>query len=602
MADEERIVENWERELNEDGTRRFQTYQEYERYYVQLVDKLYEASRKEFKPIKARWMEADKRLELDRMFALNTGTSTATRTDIALVPQAVEKRISLLIENLPRPQISPRQAGQEDLVGALNYFVNEVLDQNRFDLTIGKVALDMSRFNIGILKVTISEHGTGPFGLPGKIEITKTDPRYVWPDPYAKSWRWSDMKYLIVAEPEDIADIRLRYGRIGKRVKPDLYSSRNENSLDQDLTFPSMLESTSGFGSSLGERDRVLVKECWLKDYSMMEVPKEDDDGNPILGEDGEPVMCEVMRYPRGRLIITANGVILQDGHNPFQHPCPPYAFFLNRLSTRMFSYGDIELLARLEDKINTIHKDCLRNARVNINAPWLVDNGAFDSPEMYDALTNEEGLIIIKSPNSTVQRLTPAELPQFVFPLMSWLTGIFNDLSGVSNIMQGQLEKGAQLSATAISDLQGAASANLRLKGRLFETGLEELGYLLSFDVRDVYRSDQVFTLIDPKDGKKKEINWTPKELEGEYPVEVSAGSSLPGAKAGAQSQAITLFDHDLIDRQAALDQMQYPNRGPLIDRMNQREEKLASLGVQAKLRQSKTGRAGRKGGSYNV
>lgn len=602
MATEERVLETWEQEVDQDGNRRFETYQEYESYYVKLVDSLYEQSRKEFKPIKSRWMEADRRLELDKMFSMNTGTSTATKTDIALVPQAVEKRISLLIENLPRPQVSPRQAGQEDLVGALNYFINEVLDQNRFDLTIGKIALDMARFNIGILKVTMCDYGTGPFGLPGKIEITKTDPRYVWPDPYAKSWRWSDMKYLVVAEPQDLSDVRLKHGKLARRVKADLYSSRNENTMDQDLNYPTLTESTSGFGGTIGERERVLVKECWLQDYSMMEVPQEDENGNPVFDSEGNPLMNTVMRYPRGRLIVTANGVLLQDCHNPFQHPCPPYAFFLNRLSTRMFSYGDIELLARLEDKINTIHKDCLRNARVNINAPWLIDNGAFDSPEMYNALTNEEGLIIIKSPNAQVSRISPAELPQFVFPLMSWLTGIFNDLSGVSNIMQGQLEKGSQLSATAISDLQGAASANLRLKGRLFETGLEELGYLLSFDVRDVYSSEKEFTLVDPKDGKQKVIKWRPAELDGEYPVEVSAGSSLPGAKAGAQSQAMLLFDHDLIDRQAALDQMQYPNRGAVIDRMNQRETQLAALGVQAKLRQSKTGRAGRKGGSYNV
>lgn len=366
--------------------------------------------------------------------------------------------------------------------------------------------------------------------------------------------------------------------------------------------FGGILESTSGFGGRPDERERVLVKECWLKDYSMMEVPEEDAEGNPILDEDGEPITREVMRYPRGRLIVTANGVVLLDCHNPFKHYGPPYAFFLNRLSTRMFSYGDIELLARLEDKINTIHKDCMRNARVNVNAPWLVDNGAFDSPEMYNKLTNEEGLIIIKAPNANVSRLAPAELPTFVFPLMSWLTGIFNDLSGVSNIMQGQLEKGSQLSATAISDLQGAASANLRLKGRLFETGLEELGNLLSFAVRDLYDSDKDFKLIDPKDGSEKDIKWRPQQIDGEYPVEVSAGSSLPGAKAGAQQQAITLFDHDLIDRQAALDQMQYPNRGVVIKRMNDRETQLAALGVEAKMRQSKTGRAGRKGGSYNI
>lgn len=595
------VKEQWEQELNEDGSRRFETYGQYEKYYVRLVEDLYEESRRAFKPIKQRWMEADKRLELDKLFEMSSFGS-ATRTDIALVPQAVEKRISLLVENLPRPQIGPRQAGQEDMVGAINYFMNEVLDQNQFDMLVARIALDMARFNIGVIKITTDENGFGPFGEEGRIIMSKCDPRYVWPDPFAKSWRWEDMKYLCVAEPHDLSDIRLRYGKAGRRVEAESFYSLKRETLDGDEDMSGILQTSNESGHKIGERERVLVKELWLKDNSLMWEPICDENGEQALDADGKPLLRQVPRYPRGRLIVVANGVILLDCHNPFTHPRPPYAFFLNRLSTRLFSFGDVELLARLEDKVNVLHKDCMRNARTNMNSPWLVDHGAFDSPEMYKNLTNEEGLIIEKAPQSNVSRLPAAELPGFVFPLMGWLTGIFNDLSGVSNIMQGQLEKGSQLSADAIAGLQGAASGNLRIKARLFETGLEDVGYLLSFDIRDLYDSEKNFTLTDPKSGETKEISWTPGKMEGEYPVEVTAGSSLPGAKAGAQQQAITLWDHDLIDRQAALDQMQYPGRGVIVKRMADRQTQLAVLGIEAKDGGSKTGRAGRKSGSYNI
>jgi len=71
---------------------------------------------------------------------------------------------------------------------------------------------------------------------------------------------------------------------------------------------------------------------------------------------------------------------------------------------------------------------------------------------------------------------------------------------------------------------------------------------------------------------------------------------SSLPANKAGIMSTAMSLWDHDLIDREAALDQMKYPGRGKVVKRMQDRETQLAALGIQAKQRQNKTGRSGRK------
>ncbi|MTW08806.1 hypothetical protein GM524_13140, partial [Streptococcus pneumoniae] len=55
---------------------------------------------------------------------------------------------------------------------------------------------------------------------------------------------------------------------------------------------------------------------------------------------------------------------------------------------------------------MNILHKDMMRNARANINAPWVVDDMAFDSRDKYDKLSSEEGSIITKAAGTEVSRL----------------------------------------------------------------------------------------------------------------------------------------------------------------------------------------------------
>ena len=592
--------ETWEQEGFDD----FEAYQD---YYVRFVDDLLDQSRKHWKPIKQRWMEADKRLELEQLSGL-LADSRPTRTDLALTPAAVEKAIAATIDSLPRPTVGPKQVSDEDMSGGLNYFMGEVLDSNYFDLLMARVELDKKRFGIGSIKQSIDPNHTGPFGQPNKIVLTKTDPRYIWPDPLGKSWRWADLTFLIVAEPMDLAEIRTRYTDRGFLVQPESnYSRKNEGGDDAEGRAGKMEISSPNAdnGYKLGERNRALVKELWLKDQSKKFVQDEDDDGNPQFDPDGEPLGKFVLRYPNGRLIITANKVVLFDAENPFRHGEPPYTFFENRLSSKLFTFGDVELLARLEDKINIIHKDMMKNARVNINSPYVVSNNAFDSPEKYKNITNEETLVIVKNQGAEVARLTPTEFPQFVFPLVSWLTDIFNDLSGVSSIMQGGIEKGAQLSADAIGNLQGSSAGGLKMKARLLEHGLTHLGFLLQWNVRQFYSSEKTITIQDPSNGKQVQVNWNPDADQPDYSVDIQVGSSLPGTKQGAQQLAMQLYGNDAIDRPALLDALQYPGRDQIVSRIDERVKKeaaLAAAGVAVSLDGKSSTGPGRKKKTFKM
>jgi len=592
--------EIWEREG-------FDCIEDYEAYYVRLTDDLLEQSRKKWRPAKQRWMEVDKRLELENALGV-TVDARPTRTDLALIPGAVEKAIAAIIDSLPRPSVAPKQVVDEDMSGGLNYFMNEVLDSNYFDLLMARVCLDMKRFGIGIIKQSVDSSKTGPFDQPSKIVFTKTDPRYVWPDPLGKSWRWEDMKYLIVAEPSDLSDIRARWPVRGCLVQAEpTYSTRGEGD-DEDndgngIAMISPSHSDSGF--TIGERGRALVKELWLKDESKKFEPDLDELGNIIYDAEGKPKGRDVKRYPNGRLIISANRRILVDTANPFRHGEPPYTFFENRLSARLFTFGDVELLARLEDKVNIIHKDMMKNARTNINSPYVVDNNAFDSPEKFKNITNEETLVIVKNAGAQVARLNQAEFPQFVFPLVGWLSDMFNDLSGVSSIMQGGIEKGAQLSADAISNLQGSSANGLKMKARLLEQALVHMGYLLQWNIRQVYTSTMEIEIQDPSSGKKVMVKWNPDADQPDYSVDVQVGSSLPGTKQGAQQLSMQLYDKDAIDRQALLDSLQYPGRNQIVDRINKRiqlETQFAVQGTSVSLDGKNTGGAGRKKKTFKM
>lgn len=578
----------------------FESYEEYERYYCSLADDLYTESKEAWKPVKQRWMDADRRVELDS--GSLGGPRKTSSTEIPIVPAAVEEAIALRIESLPRPSAQARQPNEDQMVSALNYFMGEELDMANFDMLMARVALDMMRFGIGCVKQTIDKSQTGPFGQPSRIVFSKVDPRHIWVDPFATGHRWEDMRYLVIAVPHDLEDIRKWFPVRGPLVPADpSYSSNREDADDNTPQRSSTFSYSSPFKDksqsfTVGERRRALLKEVWIKDGRTKECPKLDDDGMPVFGEDGKQIMYDEPMYPNGRVIISAGDVVLLDVANPYRHKEPPYVFFPARVSSRFFTYGDVELLAKLEDKINILMKDLMKNARTNMNSPWLVDSGAFDSPEKYKNLTNDEGLVIIARPNARVMRVPPGEVPMFIKPLIDQLSGYFDNVLGIGGVQRGQLTEGAQLSAQAVESLQGASATRLRLKARLFETALEHLGYQLQWNIRMTYPSKMEIEIIDPSSGEPEKIYWNDEEAQDDYPVSIEAGSSLPGAKQGASSMAITLWGQDLIDRQKAVEMLNIPGGAVMLKRMEDRAEELAKLGYEADLKKNKTGSPGRK------
>lgn len=540
----------------------FDSFEEYQAAKCYLVECKFKESDTFWKSTKQLWYSCDKRLDMERTGpVIFTGSYSSSESDLPLVPQAIEEAIAVMTDTLPKPTVSPRQASQEEMCSALNYFIEEELDSNDFNLLMARVALDIKRFNLGVVKQTVDLYQRGPLGHEGKVILKKIDPRYVYPDPFSKGWRFEDYRYLIVCEPMDLSEIAEKYPDRGHLVKcEESYSLGMEEQGEADVPTTSIYDSPMNQNKSGTKRERVILKELWIKDEYKYFVPDEDEDGNPLKDMNGEEIGKWVKLYPNGRLIVIANKTLLLDIPNPFRHGEPPYTFFPGRVTSKLLAVGDIEWLFRMEEKINRLHKAMLRNAHVGMNSPWIIDRNAFDSPQKFKNITQEAGLVLPVTPGARVDRIQPAELPQFIFPLVDWLQHQFDYILGIPDINRGQLVQGAQLSTEAVTALQGAAGSRLKFKQKLMEEGLKHLGQQLQWNIRQFYPTERTYLVTDPSTQKPVPVYWSGNVQQPDFAVAIEVASGLPGAKQSRLQMALTLWQNGLIGRSTTLKMMEFP------------------------------------------
>lgn len=568
-AEEEEGVEPWEREG-------FKSKEDYEEYWALFVNDCYDQSYEKYSRFKKSWKLIDERLEMLGRLA-KIGSRNTSNADLVLLPQAIEKAISIQLEGRPRPYFEPLQQTDEQFASGLNFYATQVLDEQKFDLKLAAALHSAKKFGVGCLKQTIIPDASEGrlFGQKAKIAINKVDMRHVWPDPFAESWEtW---RWLCVATPMDLDEAKRRYPDYAHKIVADS-SSTGEANEDEALRIASI--SPSGKEFQPGVRRRVVVKELWLKDESLEFVVEKDDYGNIVYDSEGEPIGRWMPAFPGMRLIVAIGKQMVFNGPNPFKHGHAPYTFLADRVSDQLFPVADCELLLPLEDKINTQHKAGFKHTLSNANSPWVCDTTAFDSPDKLDQLTSEEGGIITKNHGTEVNRLDAKELPGSFFGFLSWIESKFNDLTGVSNINQGMLQKGAQLSADAIAQLQGASAANIKMKQNLLEQAEKEFGFQLQWNIRQACDDPVSVQLNDPASGDSINLAWNTGDDQPDYGVNIQVTSSLPANKAGIMSTGMQLYEKGAIDRQAFLDQIKYPGRGEVVKRMKQREDELVKQG----------------------
>lgn len=189
------------------------------------------------------------------------------------------------------------------------------------------------------------------------------------------------------------------------------------------------------------------------------------------------------MLYPRGRLIIQGGGdVLLHDGPNPWWHGKFPFAAL--RLKLWPFSFqgrSEFSGMISAQDIQNKIYAGILDMVSMAVNPGIMGPKSAFPD-NVWDSLDpSKPGWRVGYNPNvpNPPVLTRPPELPGYVMQAYSIAKDEQEVGSGVG-VLQKMMGKKQMPSSDTFDQARETQNTPMRLKGRMIEVFIEDMGSLL--------------------------------------------------------------------------------------------------------------------------
>lgn len=572
-----------------------------ERKLLELVDSMYSKAKKYRKRYDQRWSE------FYRMFRgrqwKEVRPSYRSSEVLNLIFETIQSMVPILVDSKPKLEFLPTVPSQFELADILSKVAANDWEHNNWLMTLVEIIYDAHFYGCAFGYVGFNPDAE--MGL-GAIEFESQDCYYVFPDPEARDINGKRTKYFITAEPTDIATLKKEYASnpnskyiaadildLAQADKADIYQVMFKSPTDSKL----IVEGPSGYDSLA--KNQTLKITLWSKEDDFEEEMQAEMklDGTPALNADGSPQTKYVQKkkYPRGRKVCVAGGVLLDDGEIEFEDGNFPFVQLKNYTLPREFwGVGEVENLESPQKTINKILAYTLDCLALMGNPIYIVDDtSGIDT----DNLFNKPGLVVEKTAGSEVRRESGVEMPSFVLPLLDRYKRYFDGISGQTDLSRG-VEPGDITAASAIEDLQQAQQTRLRLKSKHIDAFLQDFGKLYLSRVFQYYSVPRIVRVsgddnaqsyfyfhVERLEGGKKvanimqpDKNGNPGvakkvEITGDFDVKVSTGSTLPFAKEAKGEMALKLFQLGIIDAEEVLKDMDYPNYEAVLNRMQQKQ-----------------------------
>ncbi len=326
---------------------------------------------------------------------------------------------------------------------------------------------------------------------------------------------------------------------------------------------------------------------------------------------------CIKKKYPNGKLItvIPQQRLLLQCVPNPYKDGKKPFVRFVDSILPRQFwGEGETEPLMDIQKQINKVLATIMDYMNLTGNPIWFnPSSSGVDSTQ----ITNAMGQVISYTPGphgEKPERDVPPPLPTYYFEFLQNLFKIADTISGIQDITQGRKPIGVT-AAQAIDTLQEAAQTRIRLKERNMNSSLGQMGRLMISRVLQFYSTPRVikitgtsewpefmqFHVQDVLDEQQQSTGQvqsvtTPYTMSqgptgapagytagsptlsqpsrGMFDIKIQSGTAMPTAKAQQGNLAIKLYEMQppIIDQEAVLDAVDFPNKDQVQQRMQQR------------------------------
>ena len=315
----------------------------------------------------------------------------------------------------------------------------------------------------------------------GGMWARSTDPRLVFFDPGA-DYTWNP-SYAGWGTWMNLEDVRLKWPLTSQAIKPrhtsggfQPFSGDSGYGISQPPGPMSTMPGTPGQNAKTQSSEwRVLVRHCFCRDYTRETVDKPDVPSTSLIDPEVR------LKYPQGRWLVECEGVILQDGDNPYPMRrdivAPRFPLFPNYVMPPLFGPWGIpvtrmtENLQRLAQRFYTqIFENGLR---LN-NGVWFIDENTGIDVDGFGGLPGE--VCTIKPGSRIPNVVTPNAMGSGALQGAEKLLALQNDCLGFSASRQGNPGDG-NVSTDLFDSAVLQSSGMLQLAGRFLSETAQSVG-----------------------------------------------------------------------------------------------------------------------------
>ena len=248
-------------------------------------------------------------------------------------------------------------------------------------------------------------------------------------------------------------------------------------------------------------------------------------------------------------------------GELPFIQICP------NPLYDYYWGASEVQRLIYLQQLRNRRMTEILDLLSKQVSPPTALIGFTGILDEKNFALNRAGGLLSTDMPNAKVEKLAPT-MPPDLFTEMREIDAMFEEASGVGNVLQGKGEAGVR-SAGHASQLARLGSSRVKKRALIIEDSLEKLATLY-------LKAMQLYDDTHFKDTHG--IPFIAEQFTKEFTVKVDGHSNSPIFTEDTRTLAFNLLKAGAIDKKSLLDLIEPPMKEELLERLKKMEEKQAA------------------------
>ena len=260
---------------------------------------------------------------------------------------------------------------------------------------------------------------------------------------------------------------------------------------------------------------RATVQEFWRNDDSENETSSRIWMG-PKNASWGYWVKPGQKLYPRGRVFVRANRVMLYDQPNPYYHRKKPFASLgLNGVPWQQYAMSVVQPWMKQQDILNQMMAGILQTVKKAINPALMAAKSAIN-PAAMKAIDSSKPVLKVTYSQNAPQPPSwqqPPNLPNYVFQTYGVIVNSMKQSSGAAAVGDAMSKKQVP-AGDSLDKISFAKNTPIRFMGRMAESFLDDVGALWCPTALQFYDAAHRLELLGPTGLVKEDLDDRPGTL----------------------------------------------------------------------------------------